>query len=237
MHGRSVNLINSPPEVRGYYSKFQFRKAHEALFSFCNETLSSTYLTTIKDRLYCDRADAPRRRRCQTAMNLMLDGFIRLISPFLPHTSEEAWKYLHGEEALVHTQVFPDKIDIPIDENWTAIMDQRTIALKVIENNIPKTVDPKGKERKINPLDIGVTVAASADHFALLQKFPTDDLADMLGVSRFEITEATDHKISYTINDLRDQPRCDRSWKRDITVTERADGGQLTDRDAQALGI
>lgn len=224
-------------QVRSYYEKFQFRKAHEALFHFCNETLSSTYLTTVKDRLYCDSADAPRRRRCQTAMYLMLEGFIKLISPFLPHTSEEAWKFLHGENGLVHTQTFPDTIDIAIDENWENIIDQRTVALKVIEKNIPKTVDAKGKERKINPLDIGVTAAAPTDHFALLQKFPKDDLADMLGVSRFDITQTSGTKIEYSITDLRDQPRCDRSWKRDSTVSQRSDGGLLTNRDAQALGI
>ena len=39
------------------------------------------------------------------------------------------------------------------------------------------------------------------------------------------------------INDLRDEPRCERSWKRDGTVKERSDGGMLTDRDADAVGV
>ena len=37
--------------------------------------------------------------------------------------------------------------------------------------------------------------------------------------------------------DLRDQPRCERSWKRDGTVKARSDGGMLSDRDAGALGV
>ena len=39
------------------------------------------------------------------------------------------------------------------------------------------------------------------------------------------------------ILDLRDQPRCDRSWKRDGTVRTRSDGGMLSDRDAAALDL
>ena len=37
--------------------------------------------------------------------------------------------------------------------------------------------------------------------------------------------------------DLRHEPRCERSWKRDGTVRQRSDGGMLSDRDASALGL
>jgi isoleucyl-tRNA synthetase len=37
--------------------------------------------------------------------------------------------------------------------------------------------------------------------------------------------------------DLRGEPRCDRSWKRDGTVRARSDGGMLSDRDAEAVGL
>jgi isoleucyl-tRNA synthetase len=35
--------------------------------------------------------------------------------------------------------------------------------------------------------------------------------------------------------DLRAEPRCERSWKRDETVRARSDGSLLSDRDADAL--
>ncbi|GAB4108466.1 MAG: hypothetical protein Kow001_05850 [Acidobacteriota bacterium] len=40
-----------------------------------------------------------------------------------------------------------------------------------------------------------------------------------------------------TVLDLRQEPRCERSWKRDGTVRQRSDGGWLSDRDAAALGL
>jgi isoleucyl-tRNA synthetase len=55
----------------------------------------------------------------------------------------------------------------------------------------------------------------------------------MLGVSRVKFAAAGE----VTVNDLREEPRCERSWKRDGTVKQRSDGGMLSDRDAQAVGV
>jgi isoleucyl-tRNA synthetase len=46
--------------------EYEFRKAHQMLYDFCNDTLSAFYCAAMKDRLYCDKADAhaaARRRR------------------------------------------------------------------------------------------------------------------------------------------------------------------------------
>ena len=59
------------------------------------------------------------------------------------------------------------------------------------------------------------------------------DLADLMGVSRVSLDTAT--KV-VAVTDLREEPRCERSRKRDGTVKQRADGGLLSDRDAMAVG-
>ena len=51
----------------------------------------------------------------------------------------------------------------------------------------------------------------------------------------FELVAGAERSVR--IVDLRDQPRCERSWKRDGTVRERSDGGMLSDRDAATLGL
>jgi isoleucyl-tRNA synthetase len=57
--------------------------------------MSSVYLAATKDRLYCDAADA-RRRRTQTVMWDIADGLCRLLAPILCHTADEAWRALHA---------------------------------------------------------------------------------------------------------------------------------------------
>ena len=87
------------------------------------------------------------------------------------------------------------------------------------------------RERGIeNPLDAGIALPVSHHHLA---EFAAD-LPDLLGVSR--VVMAKDQS-SIEVIDLRAEPRCDRSWKRDGTVRRRSDGGMLSDRDAEAVGV
>jgi isoleucyl-tRNA synthetase len=55
-----------------------------------------------------------------------------------------------------------------------------------------------------------------------------------MGVSRVSADKGAN---AAKITDLRNEPRCERSWKRDGTVKHRSDGGMLSDRDALAVGL
>ncbi|MEM8737703.1 MAG: class I tRNA ligase family protein [Planctomycetota bacterium] len=215
-------------EVRGAYGGYQFRKATEAIFNFCNDTLSSVYLAAVKDRLYCDTAESPRRRRTQTACYRIASGLCRLLAPVLAHTADEAWRSLPGKDQsdCVHLSELPvadpDGGDVAVDPRWDAVMTQRTVWLKALE-------DYRQAQGIDNPLDLGI----AATHAAIdLTGFAHEDLADLCGVSRFS-RGAED----FEIQDLSAQPRCERSWKRDGTVKTRSDGGMLSDRDAAALDL
>ncbi|MEC9374364.1 MAG: class I tRNA ligase family protein, partial [Planctomycetota bacterium] len=214
-------------DVRAAYERFDFRAANARLYNFCNETLSAVYLAAVKDRLYCDHPDSPRRRKTQTALWEITDGLTRLIAPLLPHTADEAWLALRGENASpasVHLSRFIDGFGVKADPGWDAAMAVREEALAALE----KVRASGGVE---NPLDAGVTLP---DPNGALSKFDPVDLADLLGVSRVTV----DSKASgVTVQDMREAPRCERSWKRDGTVSKRSDGGMLSDRDAAALGL
>ncbi|MEM9251661.1 MAG: isoleucine--tRNA ligase [Planctomycetota bacterium] len=210
---------------RGHYKGFAYRAISRALFNFCNDTMSAVYLAATKDRLYCDAIDSPRRRRTQTAMHAIASGLIRLLAPICPHTADEAWLALHGENAkdserCVHLEAFPDSIGVTASPAMAAFVHETRPALlaKLESERQDKGID--------NPMDLGVRVAFDDALDAL-------DLADALGVSRVVATDGNDA----VIDDLRDEPRCERSWKRDGTVRERSDGGMLSDRDAAVLGV
>lgn len=66
------------------------------------------------------------------------------------------------------------------------------------------------------------------------------DLADLFGVSRVSVEPGD--TIDVRVIDLRSEPRCERSWKRDATVRMRAAANglpatTLSDRDADAVGM
>jgi len=214
--------------VREAYRDFNFRAASVALYDFCNDTLSAVYLAAVKDRLYCDRPDAPRRRRTQSTLWDLTDGLCRLLAPILPHTADEAYRALHGvgdpksdPEICVHLREFIDAFGAPAFAEWGTVMEARDRALIALEH-------AKKSGGVENPLDAGLTLP---DPTGALAKLDPVDLADLLTVSRVSLKDAGEIEV----HDLRGEPRCERSWKRDGTVRERESGAMLSDRDAEAV--
>jgi isoleucyl-tRNA synthetase len=210
------------------YEQFDFKTVHKAIFDFCNTTLSADYLGAVKDRLYCDAPDSPRRRRTQTVLWDLTDGLCRLLAPILCHTADEAyrslWKAADTDERCVHTQEFIRRFDVQASPAWAGVPAVREAAKSALEQ-------AKADMGVENPLDAGIELPASAAELAGLDAV---DLADLLGVSEVKISPSAGQ---VRVIDLRDRPRCERSWKRDGTVKQRSDGGILSDRDAAVLGL
>jgi isoleucyl-tRNA synthetase len=215
------------------YTRYDFRSVHAALYDFCNDTLSATYLAAIKDRLYCDKPDSARRRRTQAALYAITDGLCRLLAPVLCHTADEAYRALRrvdakDAETSVHTLEFVRSSGAAADAAWDGVLAARSSVHEALE----RAKKEMGVE---NPLDAGVVVSGLAS-----AGFDPADLADLFGVSR--VTVEPGGKLAVRVVDLRDQPRCERSWKRDGTVRQRAAAGgfpaaMLSDRDAEAVGL
>ncbi len=215
-------------EVRSAYSEYDFRRATTLLYDFCNETLSAVYLDAVKDRLYCEAPGSPRRRKTQTALYDLVDGLCRLLAPIMPHTADEAWRALtktdpRDAERSVHLLTFARETGATADPAWDAVMKGRESGLLALEQ-ARQTTDLD------NPLDAAVILP---DPENVLRRFDPCDLADLLGVSQVRLDP---HASEAKVLDLRAEPRCERSWKRDGTVRERSDGGMLCDRCAKAVG-
>jgi isoleucyl-tRNA synthetase len=211
--------------VREAYRTYDFRTAHLAIYDFCNETLSAIYCAATKDRLYCDAKAASRRRSTQTAMWEIVDMLCRLIAPLMPHTADEAFRALWKSDGrCVHLETFSDlakRAPTP-HAAWQAAMAARPAAFEALE---------KGKQGGIdNPLDAEVILADPRGELAPVRA----ELPDLFGVSRVTLIAG---EAQPTVRDLRNEPRCERSWKRDGTVRQRSDGGMLSDRDALAVGV
>ena len=105
---------------------------------------------------------------------------------------------------------------------WEDVLTTRDAVLKALEEAKSTGIE--------NNLDAGVKLSENVE---ILETFK-DDLADMFGVSQVHFdTEAN----GVSVVDLKDAPRCERSWKRDGTVKTRSNNALLSDRDAEAIGV
>jgi isoleucyl-tRNA synthetase len=212
-------------DVARAYGDFEFRAAHQALYDFCNDSMSALYLAAVKDRLYCDRADSPRRRQTQMVLRTISETLCRLLAPVLPHTADEAFRSLHAKDgdgaSSVHLMTFFD-LDFTSDADWAKVLEARERAQKALE---------EAKELGVeNPLDAEI-IAPDAD--GLLSPFAAD-FADICGVSRARFDRSAKDVV---INDLRNEPKCERCWKRTADTKGRSDGGTLCDRCAEAVNV
>ncbi|MFM7135350.1 MAG: isoleucine--tRNA ligase [Planctomycetota bacterium] len=217
-----AQVASTQEAVRDAVRRCAFRDAQQAIFHLCNETLSAIYCAATKDRLYCDRRDSSRRRRAQAAMHVAADALCRMLAVFLPHTADEAFRALTADDAAcIHLGHFRT-LGFTADPRWSEVLALREFVHAALEKTKARGIE--------NPLDAGILVPGSHAHLAEF----LDDLPDLLGVSR--VTFAKD-QAHIEVVDLRGEPRCERSWRRDGTVRQRSDGGMLSDRDAEAVGV
>jgi len=209
-------LCHYETSIQQAFDSFQFKQAHQLIYECCTDLLSSFYCAITKDTLYCDAPQAPKRVRIQIAYQIILEKLIRLIYPILPHTSDEAFQSLYQDKTL--SIALAPSFDLPKRstlESWDPLFLARQEAQKCLE-----TYKDKGIE---NALDAELILPES------LRKFQSNflDLADIFGVSRVKFHDSD----IIDIRDLRDEPRCERSWKRDETVSLRDNGMHLSERD------
>lgn len=97
------------------YTKLEFHRVYHSINQFCAVDLSSLYVDITKDRLYCDKANSPRRRATQFAMHKVFGALTRLLAPILSFTADEAWGYFE-QGTSIHLQDFPE-----VDPTWTSV--------------------------------------------------------------------------------------------------------------------
>jgi isoleucyl-tRNA synthetase len=147
-------------ECRKGYETYEFRKVFNALNNFCTHDLSATYIDALKDRMYCDAADSPRRIASQCAMHGIFLALSKLLAPILVFTADEAWEHAPFTTGSVHEQDFPepDPAFAPGEASKTA---SRLFEIKyAIQTAIESCVQARDFTRN-NEADVSLTVPES----------------------------------------------------------------------------
>jgi len=76
------------------YDAYEFHVVYQKLSQFAAVELSAIYHDVVKDRLYTDAVNSPRRRSTQTTLHRLVTGLCQVLSPVLAFTTDEAWELI-----------------------------------------------------------------------------------------------------------------------------------------------
>lgn len=161
------------------YEKYDFTQIYKTVVNFLTVDLSSFYLDFAKDVVYIQAEDSYERRCMQTVFYQAAVALAKLLTPIIPHTTEEIWTYLKEEEAFVQLAELPSYEEYPnqgeLLDTWKAFMDFRDKVLKALEEARNEKVIGKSLEAK-------VTIYPNEQVAAMLTALDAD-LAQLLIVS------------------------------------------------------
>jgi isoleucyl-tRNA synthetase len=216
----------------------EFHRAAAALATFTTATLSAAYTSIVKDTLYTLAPGDPARRSVQTALHLVSRAYLRLLAPFLPFTSDEAWSHAvaraeYTDTDSVHLQPWPE-----VPEGWEDAEAHGAIAallrLGVAHANAPLE---RLRQDKLIGQNLDAALEVTGDpgdpDFALLARH-ADLLPELWIVSAATVTPLAGAALAVTAAKA-PGVRCPRSWRWVPELVEAGKFGRVSPRCRAAL--
>ncbi len=208
----SLKLNNLVKECIYRYDHFEFDTVYREITNFVTRELSAFYLDFTKDVLYIVRADDLSRRSIQTVLYETTLTLLQLLTPFLPHTANEAYLNLpYHKLDNVYLENMPEAQDLGSEgllTKYEKFMNVRDNVLKALEEARNKQVIGKSFNAKL-------TLYPEGETKELLNSLNAN-LGQIFIVSQFEMAEG---KGEYEFNELSidvvkaNGDTCDRCWQ------------------------
>ncbi|WP_129044831.1 isoleucine--tRNA ligase [Companilactobacillus metriopterae] len=180
-----VKLNELVEKITADYENYDFADVNKSASLFIVNELSSFYLDFAKDVVYIDAENSHARRSMQTVIYDTVVKLSKLLTPILPHTMEQVFKYLKESEDFVQLSEMPVVENFEgqdaIKEQWSKFMDFR--------NDVQKSLEIARENKLIGKsLEAKVTIYPSSELLELLNGLDSD-LGQLLIVSDFEISD------------------------------------------------
>ncbi|WP_077326037.1 isoleucine--tRNA ligase [Virgibacillus siamensis] len=230
---RLQNLLAS---VRKSYENYEYSPIYSQIHNFCTVDLSSFYLDFAKDVLYIEAADNHRRRSIQTGYYEILTTLVKLLTPIIPHTTDEVWEYIPGvEEESVQLTDIPEPRKITnfehAQEKWDYFMKIRDDVLKALEEARNDKVIGKSLEAAVT------IVPKDKETKEVLNSIP--NIHQLLIVSGVEIADEAPEAKEYRYVNVEvvkhSGEKCERCWVVSETVGEDSNHPGLCSRCAEIV--
>lgn len=204
-------------EVKSYFENYQFKKALETLYLFCDKTLSNFYFDWSKNSLYLQAQTSESRLATQTALFELMNGLFDLVKVFAPFVAEEFYQdfFNNGKSVLEQHYFNSNKLQFLSDlhclVNWQYALDAR----KLVQGSL----EPLQKSKLVKSrTEVKAVVACSLEVFkelSFVEKYYK--LGDVFAVSHATLKLAEDWNVE--LEDLKtnsNYEKCPRCWNYEL---------------------
>lgn len=217
-------------EVIAAYDQYEFHVVYQKVSQFIAVELSAIYHDVIKDRLYTDPANSPRRRSTQTALHRLVTGLCQMLAPILAFTTDEAWEFVPGHDtASVHEAVWRPVLFLrPETEiaEWKNLFLLREVSLPELEKARQAKLIGKSLEAKLTVNGNGQVLVDAKLHL--------DSLRELLNVSQISLADTGKETVFATVAKA-DGQKCERCWHWEMDVGQSAEHPTICGRCVEAV--
>lgn len=228
-----MNLLNNLiDKVVNAYENYRFDEVYRSILSYMTNELSAFYCDFTKDVLYIEVADNTERRSIQTVFYENLSALVRLLTPIIPHTTEEVYSHMpYEKEESVYLTNMPKSLRYAngavLLNKYEMFKDLRSDVLKALEEARSQKIIGKSLASK-------VVLKPSETTLKLLNSMKVD-WAKVFIVSEFAVTsddiDGTEYKSGIIQITARQGHVCSRCWK----VVDEVNEDELCNRCSQII--
>lgn len=205
-----------------YFEQYQFKKALESVYQFCDKTLSNFYFECVKNTLYLRHVNSQERLMAQTGLYEVLTNLFDVLKVFCPFASEEFYQdFYQGKKGSVlsvshlaqHAHLYNE---YNLHYDWKKLSELRHLVQGSLD---PYQKDKTLKSRTEAQVDVFVPLSV-VEHFSSLAQYYK--LGDLFSVSDVVFVQE-DTKESYVVvSDLKTNnlyQKCARCWNYELVTT------------------
>lgn len=169
--------------VEKAYEEYDYLTIYQGITNFLTTQMSSFYLDYAKDVVYIELAESSKRRNMQTVMYEAVKAITILLTPIIPHTTEEIWQYLQEEEAFAQLAEFPAVKSFANTEE----LNNKWQAFLAFRDNVNKSLELARDAKTIGKsLEAKLHIYPNAETLSILEAVG-EDLNTYLIVSQLEV--------------------------------------------------
>ncbi len=217
-------------EVLTAYDQYEFHVVYQKLSQFIAVELSSVYHDVIKDRLYTDAANSPRRRSTQTALHRLVSGLCQMLAPILAFTADEAWEFVPGKNVnFVHEANWREKKFSLNDKeifDWKNLFALREQALPELE---------KARQLKVIGKSLDAVLFFPVPIDLRLEESDRLALRELCNVSEVIFEKQLGTQLRAEPASKHNRTKCERCWHWEIDVGKNSEHPTICGRCVEAV--